>query len=74
MYDVQGARSGLLPANYLGKADYTFSECIGLFSFYDRDSPNATPKVNATLDAWGFQVGRAVVAMVVVGAEQWWQT
>ena len=56
MYDVQGARSGLLPANYLSKGDYSFSQCIGLFSFYNDASPNASPKVNDTLTALGYSV------------------
>lgn len=58
MYDVQGARSGLLPANYLNKQGYDFSQCVGLFSFYDRTNPNAAPKVNETLDLLGYQVHR----------------
>lgn len=58
MYDVQGARSGLLPADYLGKGDYTFSQCIGLFAFYNDASPFAGPKVNESLSAVGYGVRR----------------
>ena len=55
MYDVQGARSGVLPVSYLSNTDYPFSQCIGLFAYYN--GGGSTPAVNETLTTLGYQVG-----------------
>lgn len=54
MYDVQGARSGLLPVEFLSNQNYPFSQCIGLFSYYN--AAGNTPKVNASLTTLGYSV------------------
>lgn len=54
MYDVQGARSGLLPVEFLSDQNYPFSQCIGLFSYYN--AAGNTPKVNASLTTLGYSV------------------
>lgn len=54
VYDVQGARSGLLPVSYLSDQDYPFSQCIGLFSYYN--GAGSKPAVNATLTTLGYNV------------------
>lgn len=54
VYDVQGARSGLLPVEFLSDQNYPFSQCIGLFSYYN--AAGNTPKVNASLTTLGYSV------------------
>ncbi len=55
VYDVQGARSGLLPVSYLKEEQSTgFTNCIGLFSFYNQIS--GVPEVNTTLTSLGYNV------------------
>lgn len=51
---MQGARSGLLPISYLSNAEDSFTNCIGLFSYYDQDS--GQPKLNSTLVSLGYNV------------------
>ena len=58
---MQGARSGLLPVEYLSNGATTFSQCIGLFSMYD--SAGASPGyVNSTLVSLGYNVSHAAAA------------
>ena len=54
VYDVQGARSGLLPVSYLSDQDYPFSQCIGLFSYYN--AAGNAPAVNTSLTTLGYNV------------------
>lgn len=56
-YSVQGARSGLLPASYLGNTAYQYTNCIGLFAYYDNATAFASPKVNPALTSLGYNVG-----------------
>lgn len=84
VYDVQGARSGLLPVSYLSDQDYPFSQCIGLFAYYN--GGGTKPAVNASLatlgyqcnvfinqvsDQWKQRVSIIVYAMVIVATVGW---
>ena len=62
---MQGARSGLLPVEYLSNGATTFSQCIGLFSMYD--AGGASPGyVNSTLVSLGYNVSPAASAAAAV--------
>ena len=56
VYDVQGARSGLLPVSYLDNGEDDFTKCIGLFAYYNQANPGGNPAVNATLTGLGYNV------------------
>lgn len=55
-FNVQGARTGLLPASYLGNSSYQYTNCIGLFAYYNPSG--STPEVQSNLTSLGYNVRR----------------
>lgn len=83
-FDVQGARSGLLPVSYLGNSSYQYTNCIGLFAYYNPSG--STPAVQSNLtslgyncdvfvnqitDTWKVRVSIIVYAMAIVATVGW---
>lgn len=83
-YNVQGARSGLLPVKTLNDSSYMYTNCIGLFANYN--NAGNSPAVNTTLaslgyncdvfvnrinETWKVRVSILVYAMAIVATLGW---